>query len=168
MSKKNSLNENKNPQEEAPLFGVTPAIVLIKPKFPNNLASIIRAASAFGVHQVWYTGNRIQMKEGDRVPREFRCKEYKNVELIKNDYPLKHFENYTPVAVELLNNSESLPYFEHPVNPIYIFGPEDGSIPQVMRCLCHKFIHIPTAHCINLAGAVYITLYDRILKQMGV
>ncbi len=47
----------------------------------------------------------------------------------------------------------------------YVFGPEDGSIPPVLRRHCHRFVSIPTKHCTNLAAAVYTVLYDRILKH---
>ena len=45
------------------------------------------------------------------------------------------------------------------------FGPEDGSIDQVTRRFCHRFVMIPTKHCTNLAAAVYLVLYDRMLKH---
>jgi len=42
---------------------------------------------------------------------------------------------------------------------------EDGSISQVYLQHCHRFIIIPSHHCLNLAAAVYLVLYDRIVKQ---
>jgi hypothetical protein len=32
--------------------------------------------------------------------------------------------------------------------------------------LCHRFVVIPTHHCLNLAAAVNVVLYDRRLKRM--
>jgi tRNA(Leu) C34 or U34 (ribose-2'-O)-methylase TrmL len=55
--------------------------------------------------------------------------------------------------------------FQHPDNAVYVFGPEDGSIPQVLRRHCHRFVKIPAKHCTNLAAAVYIVLYDRAYKH---
>lgn len=55
--------------------------------------------------------------------------------------------------------------FEHPENPVYIFGPEDGSIPGPVRGLCHRRLFIPTRHCVNLSSAVYLVLYDRLMKS---
>jgi tRNA C32,U32 (ribose-2'-O)-methylase TrmJ len=54
------------------------------------------------------------------------------------------------------------------VNPkaLYIFGPEDGSIPQSVLKECHRFVVIPTKHCVNLAAAVYLVLYDRQVKLL--
>jgi tRNA C32,U32 (ribose-2'-O)-methylase TrmJ len=53
----------------------------------------------------------------------------------------------------------------HPENAVYVFGPEDGSIPPVFRRHCHRFVSIPSKHCLNLAAAVYIVLYDRNQKE---
>ena len=30
---------------------------------------------------------------------------------------------------------------------------------------CHRFVVIPTHHCVNLAAAVYMVLYDRMVKR---
>jgi tRNA G18 (ribose-2'-O)-methylase SpoU len=42
-------------------FGLTPAVALINPKFPHNVGASLRAASCFGAHQVWFTGDRVTM-----------------------------------------------------------------------------------------------------------
>jgi tRNA(Leu) C34 or U34 (ribose-2'-O)-methylase TrmL len=145
--------------------GVTPAIILCNPKYPTNVGAAVRAASCYGAKQVWWTGNRVRITEGKRLPREERMKGYKDVEQRQFDYPFEHFPNAVPVAIELLNNSECLLDFVHPENAVYVFGPEDGSIPPVLRRHCHRFVSIPTKHCTNLAAAVYTVLYDRILKH---
>jgi tRNA(Leu) C34 or U34 (ribose-2'-O)-methylase TrmL len=148
--------------------GKTPAIILVNPKFPHNVGVTVRAASCFGVQQVLYTGDRVAMEleKKRRLPREERLKDYKDVELRQFDYPFEVFENdVVPVAVELRQNSELLPQFEHPEKAVYVFGPEDGSIPSVLLRHCHRFVVIPTHHCVNLSAAVYLMLYDRMLKR---
>ena len=40
------------------------------------------------------------------------------------------------------------------------------SIPQVTLKNCHRFVVIPTKHCVNLAAAVYLVLYDRQMKML--
>ena len=86
---------------------------------------------------------------------------YKSVELRQYDYFIDQFADVTPVAVELKQSAEQLPDFEHPENALYVFGPEDGSLPRAFAQHCHRFLVIPTQHCTNLAGAVYTILYDR-------
>lgn len=149
-----------------PPMGITPSVALINPKYPRNVATAIRAASCFGVEQVWYTGNRISIEDGQRLPREERMKGYMDVKLIQYDYFFDSFnDNVIPVAVELCPNAEILTTFNHPENPLYVFGPEDGSIPQVIKKHCHRFVIIPTFHCTNLSAAVYLILYDRLMKR---
>lgn len=114
-------------------LGITPSIGLVNPKYPRNVAACIRAASCFGVKQVWYSGNRIQIEEGERLPREERMKGYSEVDLIQYDYFVDQFKDVTPVAIEISPTAEVLTTFDHPENPLYIFGPEDGSIPQTFR-----------------------------------
>jgi tRNA(Leu) C34 or U34 (ribose-2'-O)-methylase TrmL len=148
-------------------LGITPAVALINPKFPHNVGAAMRAASCFGAKQVWFTGDRVTLglKGAKRLPREERMKGYRDVDLMHFD---RFFDQYgpdvTPVAIELRPNAETLPNFIHPENPLYIFGPEDGSIPQVTLRDCHRFVVIPTKHCVNLAAAVYLVLYDRQCK----
>src|SRR5213079_3262343 len=71
----------------------------------------------------------------------------------------------TPVAVELRPGAESLVSFEHPEDALYVFGPEDGGLEKAVRVRCHRFVVIPTHHCLNLAAAVNVVLYDRRLKR---
>jgi tRNA(Leu) C34 or U34 (ribose-2'-O)-methylase TrmL len=145
--------------------GITPSIILTSPKYSANVGAAVRAASCFGAKQVWWTGNRFNLDDNDRLPREERMKGYKDVELRQFDRPFDHFPNAVPVAIELLPNSECLSDFVHPENAVYVFGPEDGSIPPVFRRHCHRFVSIPSKHCLNLAAAVYIVLYDRNQKE---
>ena len=148
--------------------GQTPSIVLTNPKFPHNVGMAIRAASCFGIRQVWMTGQRIKDEIADlsRIPREERLKGYKDVEMIHDDRFLDRFQpGIVPVAIELLPGSEILVDFEHPENAVYVFGPEDGSIDTAIRRHCHRFVAVPTAHCMNLSATIYVVLYDRMLKR---
>ncbi|MFW9871610.1 MAG: TrmH family RNA methyltransferase [Candidatus Thorarchaeota archaeon] len=163
FEKGNKLNIKKNDKIEIR----TPSIILWNPKYPHNVGAAVRAASCFGVQSILITGSRVSLehKKGYRLPREERMKGYKDVQLLNDDYPFNRFENdVVPVAVELRDNAEPLPIFDHPENAVYVFGPEDGSIPQMALRHCHRFIVIPSKHCVNLAAAVYLVLYDRIAK----
>jgi tRNA(Leu) C34 or U34 (ribose-2'-O)-methylase TrmL len=143
--------------------------MLCNPKYPHNVGAIIRAASCFDVSQVWFTGDRIaeELKGKKRIPREERMKGYAHVKLQQCDYVFDQYPKgeITPVAIEILDDTEILTTFEHPPNALYIFGPEDGGIPQVVRQHCHRFVSIPSRHCLNLSAAVYVVLYDRLMKD---
>lgn len=154
--------------KKAPAHGETPAIALANPKYPHNVGMVVRLASCYGLRQVWFTGDRVSLNptKGERLPREERMKGYKDVQII-------HYENFfdqfsigvTPVAVEVRANSEHLHSFEHPEKALYVFGPEDGSIPTALLPHCHRFLVIPTRHCLNLATAVATVLWDREYKR---
>jgi tRNA(Leu) C34 or U34 (ribose-2'-O)-methylase TrmL len=153
-----------------------PAIVLHEPKYPHNVGQVVRLASAYGIGQVWYSGERIRQALGSRLPREERIRRYEDVFLINHPDPLgRLFEavpDASPVAVELRPNAETLVEFIHPDAgdgegrpPIYVFGPEDGSLPGAVMKRCHRFVVIPSFECLNLATAVATVLYDRMAKM---
>lgn len=160
------------PGKEARGKLVVPGIILINPKFPHNVAAAIRGASCFDVESLVWTGTRVDPDLMDRLPREERMRGYKDVSWVhdRDGKPLLMFpDSVTPVCIELLENSEPLTTFDHPANPVYVFGPEDGGVPQVIRRLCHRFVHIQARHCLNLSAAMNVVLAHRFmqLQQSG-
>ena len=149
---------------------MTPSIILHNPKYPHNVGAAVRACSNFGAKVVMFTGDRVSLEpnkeKGYRLPREERMKDYQDIVLVNDNYPFNRFgEGIIPVAVEKRENAETLTYFEHPENAVYVFGPEDGSIPQVMLRHCQRFLVIVSKHCLNLGAAVNVVLADRITKM---
>lgn len=118
-----------------------PGVLLINPKFPHNLGATIRACSCFGLDSLVWTGSRIQVSQYERLPREERMKGYKSVRFVNHERPFDLFADFTPVCVEVYEQSEPLTTFEHPEGAVYVFGPEDGRVPQVIRRMCHRFVH---------------------------
>ena len=142
-----------------------PAIILIDPKFAHNVGAVVRAASSFfGLSTVIYTGRRVRLEldQTKRLPREERMRGYADVTLVNHDYPFDLLvKEAVPVGVELLPGTTNLAWFEHPENAVYVFGPEDGGLSKSARLNCHYFVQIPGYHCLNLAAAVNVVLYDR-------
>jgi tRNA(Leu) C34 or U34 (ribose-2'-O)-methylase TrmL len=154
------------------IMPAAPAIVLQQPKYPHNVGQVVRLASAYGIAQVWYSGERIREAMGGRLPREERMRRYEDVALVNHPDPLGRLcsavPSACPVAVELRPGSESLVDFIHPpaeTPPIYVFGPEDGSLSGPVVKRCHRFVVIPTFECLNLATSVATILYDRMAKM---
>lgn len=146
----------------------TPAIALINPKYPHNVAGAVRAAACFGAKAVIFSGSRVPISGGKnfRLPREFRHKDYRDIVIINDDYLFNRFDKkIVPVAIELMENAEPLTAFEHPENALYVFGPEDGDIPRESLKFCRRFVYIPSKFCLNLNNAVNVTLYDRVIKR---
>lgn len=154
--------------KNAKTVGQAPAVILENPKYAHNVGAVIRAASCYDISQVWYTGVRValDLERRTRIPREERMKGYGKVSLMNSDYPFDAFDkSVVPIAVEINPSAEPLATFVHPEKAVYVFGPEDGSIPSSMYRHCHRFIIIPTAHCLNLSVAVATVLYDRKAKR---
>lgn len=154
--------------KNAPKFGISPSIALVNPKYARNVGAVVRIAACFGLRQVWFSGNRVNIDPNgkERLPREERMKGYSNVDIIQHDNFFDQFDkDIIPIAVELKSESEQLHDFVHPENALYVFGPEDGSLQREELVRCHRRVVIPTRHCLNLATAVSVIMYDRMLKR---
>ena len=160
-----------SPKGGGPLRPAVPAIVLVEPKYAHNVGQVVRNASCYGISQVWYTGNRVKItgENGYRLPREERMKGYADVSLVTHEDPLTALlhanPEAVPVAIELRPGAERLPSFVHPDEAIYVFGPEDGSLHGPILKRCHRFVVIPSLHCLNVAMSVGTVLYDRMVKS---
>jgi tRNA(Leu) C34 or U34 (ribose-2'-O)-methylase TrmL len=139
------------------------SLCLINPKSPQNMGSILRAAGCYGVNAIFYTGQRYARalnfatdtkNAGSDIPMS-------NIEDIKQHVPA----NTQLIAVELVEGAQALPHFVHPENAFYLFGPEDGSIPQEVLNQCEHIVYVPTKGCMNLAATVNVVLYDRMAKS---
>ncbi len=142
------------------------SVLLCNPKYPHNVGQVLRACAAYGVPTLAYTRDRMDraLARESRLPREERLKGYKSVQWGRVDRPFDNLGGMVPVAIEVRENSEMLQDFDHPPNALYVFGPEDGSIPSVLLAHCHRFVAIPTRHCLNLSMVVGTVLYDRLAK----
>ena len=143
-----------------------PAVVMTDPKFVVNVASMIRNCAAFGIDWLFLTGDRLDIpsgRKGDRMPRQERMREYRTVKVVQCDYPTMLFkrQDIAPIGVELVPGAVPLPLLEHPLNAVYLLGPEDGGLSKGFRAICHQIVQIPSLHCLNVAQAGGIILYDR-------
>jgi len=107
--------KNKPPE------GKAPAIVMVRPKYPYNVGAAVRAASCFGIKQVWFTGDRVSLSPNEkyRLPREERMRGYKEVELRQYEYVFDMFPKHPIIAVEVVPTAVPLPYFQHPARKCY-------------------------------------------------
>lgn len=145
------------------------SVLLIDPKYPHNVGNVLRACSVLGATRLGWTGGRVDA--AGRLPREERMRAYQNIQWGRWPKMLDALIELgvTPVCVEVWPTGEPLPTFVHPENALYVFGPEDGSVPKGVRTACHRFVRIPGIRprqpsCLNLAAAVNVVLYDRIAK----
>jgi tRNA(Leu) C34 or U34 (ribose-2'-O)-methylase TrmL len=141
---------------------------LVNPKTPVNVGGIMRAAGCYRVDSVCYTGRRYELaaKSGDAqydVDTKDAAKTIPltGVESLLDQVPA----GAKIICVDLVVGATPLPHFVHPEHAFYIFGPEDGTIPQVLIDAAHEVVYVPTVGCMNLAASVNVLLYDRLAKS---
>ncbi|MCW3171145.1 RNA methyltransferase [Shewanella subflava] len=143
------------------------AIGLVNPKTPVNVGGIMRASGCYGVNQVFYTGRRYDLAVKAEAQYEVDKKQaartipLQGVESLLDQVPA----NSKIICVDLVVGAIPLPQFTHPESAFYIFGPEDGSIPQQIIDAADDVVYVPTKGCMNLAASVNVLLYDRLAKS---
>ena len=138
-------------------------IALDNPKNGLNVGSVMRACGAFSVDLIIVAGPRFKTLK--RWPTD-TMKAWKHIPLIEVDDvfdALPH--DCVPIAVDLLEGATALPRYTHPERAMYIFGAEDATLGKRITDRCRDKIVIPTAHCLNLAAAANVILYDRLAKR---
>jgi len=138
-------------------------IGLTNPKSATNVGAIMRAAGCFNVNSVLYTGTRYD--RGIKLNTDTK-KISSTIPLTPVDDLLANKHPDTKVVcVDLVEGATPLPAFQHPINALYIFGPEDNTIKQQVINQADHVVYIPTIGCLNLAASVNVVLYDRIAKS---
>jgi tRNA(Leu) C34 or U34 (ribose-2'-O)-methylase TrmL len=137
------------------------SIGLVSPKNNENVGGVMRAAYNFDVAMVAIQGDRTT----SCTSRLDTLRGFRHLPVLRNEdlMSLCPYEA-APVAVDRVEDAQSLITFQHPKSAFYIFGPEDGTIPDEIMEQCPIKVMIPTRHCMNLATCVNVVLYDRMMK----
>lgn len=162
------MDESPVPSSTLQNQSTLPAVLigLYNPKSPENVGSIMRAAGCYQASAVRYTGERFS-----------RAVKYQtDTKNITSKIPLIHVTDLLAdlpadtrlVCVEFAEGATLLPQFEHPEQALYLFGPEDGSLPQAIIDAADHVVFVPTIGCMNLAASVNVVLYDRLCKSTPV
>jgi tRNA (guanosine-2'-O-)-methyltransferase len=129
-----------------------------------NIGTLLRSAYCLGAAFVFTVGRRYERQGGDTV-KAFR------------HLPVWHFgtwEEYwthaplawVPVGVEIWPGAEPLETFRHPPMAVYWLGGEDRDLSSEARARCAALVQIPSRHCLNVATAGSIIMYDRQAKRL--
>ncbi|MGR5058557.1 RNA methyltransferase [Vibrio rotiferianus] len=143
----------------------TAIIGLYNPKSPTNVGAVLRAAGCYDAAQVRYNGTRYSRAVKFQTDTQNSQERIQLMEM--EDLTANVADDVEIVCVELVVGATALPHFTHPENAIYVFGPEDGSLPQEMIDKAHHVVYVPTHGCMNLAATVNVVLYDRMAKTLG-
>jgi tRNA(Leu) C34 or U34 (ribose-2'-O)-methylase TrmL len=134
------------------------AIGLYAPKTGETVGGAMRAAGCYEAAMIVIEGARYHKQRTDTQQT------WRHIPVIHGPLfdlmPL----GCDPVIVELHPRARSLPDFVHPERAFYIFGPEDGSVPNEVIEKCQRIVQVPTKYCMNLAATVNVVLYDRLAK----
>ncbi len=140
-------------------------IGLYNPKSPTNVGAVMRAAGCYEATQVRYNGTRYSRAAKFQTDTQ---QANERIDLIEMDDLTAELDNDVDiVCVELAVGATALPHFVHPKKAVYLFGPEDGSLPQDVIDKAQHVVYVPTTSCMNLAATVNVVLYDRLAKTLG-
>lgn len=139
-------------------------IALDNPKSGENVGGAMRAAMCFGAVQIVIGGERF--KRFKKFPTD-TMRAWRHIPTIEVDdvfAALPH--DCVPVAVEHLPMARPLAQYIHPERAFYVFGAEDATLGERVLSRCRDVVWIPTNYCLNLAAAVNVVLYDRMMKRI--
>ena len=132
------------------------------PKTGVNIGTLWRSAAILDAAFIATIGKRYPPQSSDTIkaPRHTPLLHFPTPEDFWEHIPY----DCEPVAVEIHPRAKPLPQFRHPERAVYILGPEDGSLPELIVNRARRIVQIPGAYCYNLAVAGSIVLYDRMAK----
>lgn len=133
---------------------------LWQPKVAANVGAVLRASGCYGAAMVAVQGARYTHSAVD-TQKAWRHTPLLQVESLGAVIPT----GCVGVAVDLVEGATPLMKYSHPERAFYIFGGEDKTLGADVLSWCRDTVYVPTAFCMNLAAAVNVVLYDRMLKQ---
>ena len=131
-------------------------IALLNPKNSTNIGTCLRNCSCFGADFISIIGPRFQKFKRQASDT---LKTWRHIPVFEY-LEFADFYNHITHDCQLISievDGEDIRTFIHPQRSIYLFGPEDGTLPK----LPGKRLKIETSFCLNLAVATGIVLFDR-------
>ena len=138
-------------------------IGIMNGKTPENLGTLWRSAWCLGANFIFTIGKRYKKQSSDTTAT------YRKIPLYHYD-DFEDFNKHRPydcllVGVELTAHAKDLTAFVHPERAIYLLGQEDGSLAPKVLDKCNHIVKFTSKHCLNVASAGTVILYDRQLKD---
>ena len=128
-----------------------------------NAGAIMRTANAFGASYMFTVGSPLHLSNltwTDTSKTFLHCPLFQYDHFSDITFP----EKTTLVGVELTDESVNLPSFKHPLQAVYMFGPEMGSLSPEIQQQCDFMVKIPTQYCVNVSVAAALIMYDRAMS----
>lgn len=134
-------------------------------KTAANYGTLWRSAVNLGADYIFTVGCRYPKQASDTVRawKQVPAFEYADAE----DF-LSHRPYDVPlIGVELTEEPTPLTSFVHPMQAIYILGPEDGNLSRRIQDQCAAVVSIDSTYCLNVSVAGSIVMYDRRTKGLA-
>lgn len=134
-------------------------------KTKMNIGTLWRSAYGLGAAFIFVIGNRYKSQASDTV------KAMRHIPLYHFDTFEQFYENMPKdcllVGVELHERSRKLEGYGHPERAIYLLGAEDHGLSKTAITKCHSIVEFDSKHCLNVAVAGSIVMYDRQCKTFN-
>lgn len=136
------------------------AIGIEHTKTSVNVGTLLRSAHCFGAALVFTVGKRYKYQCSDTT------KAARNMPVIHfadwHEFRAHQWPDWDLVAVECIESAPELSKFDHPRSAIYVLGPEDGNISQVVLDWPNvRKVKIESRFCLNVATAGSIVMWHR-------
>jgi 23S rRNA (guanosine2251-2'-O)-methyltransferase len=142
------------------------ATVLHNLKSPENTGLIVRTHVAFGGDKLVMIGPDPWRFKKSTQAFSRRLEQITDIVHLKDDDSFFHWcsqEGFTPVAVEISENSRYLPSFAFPSRPAIIVGHEGIGLPADFLARCSAVVTIPQfgpVECLNVAISCCLAIYE--------
>lgn len=130
---------------------------------PMNVGNLLRSAHSFGASFFFTIDTSVDLKamrESDTSGAFDHIPFYNFDSAADLILPRKT----SLVAVELVDGAVDLPSFRHPLQAVYVLGPEKGNVSDEMLERCDHVIKIPMKFCVNVGVAGALVMYDRLIS----
>ncbi len=133
-------------------------------KKARNVGTLMRSGHVFDAALLGVIGARYNGSHADvtKAYRHVPLLHYKDIDDFLEHRP----HDCQLVSVEIVDGARPLETFSHPKRALYVFGPEDGSIPQELLNASQHVVHIPSIYCLNIGCAAAVVAYDRTAKRL--
>lgn len=136
---------------------------IVGTKTAVNVGTLWRSAGSMGASFMFTAGRRFPKQASDTIKawKHVPLFEFADGHALIDGLPT----GCVPVAIELDPKARPLASYVHPERACYILGAEDTGVPRSVLDRCRDIVVLPGEHCLNVAVAGSIVLYDRIAKQ---
>jgi len=131
-------------------------------KTDQNIGTLWRSASIMKASFIFTIGKQYKIQATDTAIswKHIPLYNYENFEAFYKALPY----DCQLVGVEMDEKSVPVAEFVHPPRCVYLLGSEDNGLSKTALEKCHKLVQLPGDHCMNVAVAGSIIMYDRSTK----